>query len=36
MTKVRQYNKTISFQAMAAKANTEDTFQVGYIGSCNT
>jgi len=36
MTKVRQYNQAISSQAMAAKANRGDTFQVGYIYRCNT
>jgi len=36
MTNGRQYNQTIPSQAMVAKANREDTFQVGYIHSFNT
>jgi len=30
-----QFNQDIRSQAMAGKANREDTFQVGYIDSCN-
>jgi hypothetical protein len=36
MTNGRQYNQTISSQAMAAKANREDIYQVGYIDICDT
>jgi hypothetical protein len=31
MRKVGQYNQTISYQAVTAKANREDTFEACYI-----